>query len=90
MIFETIAGRKSVRTYDGTGLREEDLEKLKQYMTEISNPFYIPVEFFLLDAEQFELSSPVVLGEKYYVAGKVEKKEYADVAFGYSFEKLVL
>ncbi len=90
MIFETIAGRKSVRTYDGTGIREEDLEKLKQYMTEIDNPFGIPVEFFLLDAEQYELSSPVVLGEKYYAAGKVEKKDYADVAFGYSFEKLVL
>jgi nitroreductase len=32
----------------------------------------------------------VITGEKLYVAGKVEKGPYADVAFGYSFERLVL
>ena len=44
----------------------------------------------LLDAEKYCLSSPVISGEKLYVAGKVEKVPYADAAFGYSFERMVL
>ena len=49
-----------------------------------------PLEFVLLDAEKYGLSSPVITGEKLYAAGKVAKIPYADVAFGYSFERLVL
>ncbi len=90
MIFDVIAGRKSVRTYDGTGITEEDRQKLLKYIDGISNPFGIPVQFVLLDAEEYGLSSPVLVGEKLYVAGKVQKGPCADVAFGYSFEKLVL
>jgi hypothetical protein len=90
MIFDVIAGRKSVRTYDGTGITEEDRQKLLKYIDGISNPFGIPVQFVLLDAEEYGLSSPVLVGEKLYVAGKVPKGPCADVAFGYSFEKLVL
>ena len=33
---------------------------------------------------------PVLSGEKTYVAGIVKKGDYADVAYGFSFEKLVL
>ncbi len=87
---ETIKGRKSVRTFDGRPLSEQHKKAIEEYMREISNPFHIPVEFQLLDAKEHGLSSPVLAGEELYVAGKVEKKPYADVAFGYSFEKLVL
>lgn len=87
---ELIRSRKSVRTFDGNPLSADDREKLGQYISSIGNPFGIPVEFLLLDAEKFGLSSPVISGEKLYVAGKVKKLPYADVAFGYSFERLVL
>ena len=87
---EAIPGRKSVRTFDGAPLRPEDREKLEKYMKELSNPFGIPVECVLLDASREGLGSPVIAGETLYVAGMVEKKPYADVAFGVSFEKLVL
>lgn len=87
---EIIKTRKSIRTYDGKPVSEEHRKDIEDYMKEIPNPFGIPVEFKLLDAAEHELSSPVLSGEQLYVVGKVEKKPYADVAFGYSFEKLVL
>ncbi len=89
-LLETIKGRKSVRTFDGQMISEEHRRAIEEYMKNIPNPFEIPVEFKLLDAKENGLSSPVLTGEKLYVAGKVQKKAYAEAAFGYSFEKLVL
>ena len=89
-LMETIMGRKSVRTYDGQQISASHRKNIEEYIETIKNPFEIPVEFILLDAEEHGLSSPVLSGEKMYVAGKTGKKPYADVAFGYSFEKLVL
>ena len=86
---DMIKGRKSIRTFDGNTLSDEHRTDIEEYMKDISNPFGIPIEFMLLDATEHELSSPVLSGERLYVAGKVEKKSYADVAFGYSFEKLI-
>ncbi len=87
---EIVKGRKSVRTYDGTILTKEHRESLESYMNKITNPFDIPVEFVMLDAKEHALSSPVLTGDTLYVAGKVKRVPYADVAFGYSFEKLLL
>lgn len=87
---EIIKSRKSVRTFDGRDLRPEDRIKLEEYAETITNPFGVPVSFVFLDAGECGLSSPVLVGEKLYVAGKVEKKPCADVAFGFSFEKMVL
>lgn len=89
-LIETIKTRKSVRSYDGKPVSAEHRKDIEEYMKQIPNPFDIPVEFMLLDAGEHNLSSPVLSGEKLYVAGKVEKKPYADVAYGYSLEKLVL
>lgn len=89
-LIDTIKSRRSVRTFDGTPVSREDREKLTEYISGLSNPFDIPVEFVLLDAKEYGLSSPVIAGEELYVAGKVAKIPYADVAFGYSFERLVL
>ena len=87
---EIVMGRKSVRTYDGKPLSEEHLLNLGKYIREIPNPFDIPVELKLLKADKYGLSTLVTTGEDYYVAGIVPKKPYADVAFGYTFERLVL
>ena len=85
-----IPGRKSVRSFDGRPLRPEDREKLERFMASLSNPFGVPVKCVLLDAEKEGLSSPVITGEKLYVAGMAEIGPHADEAFGFSFELLVL
>ncbi len=89
-LLTVIKGRKSVRTFDPQPISNEDKEKLEQYIQTITDPFDIPVRFMLLDAKEFGLSSPVLTGESLYVAGIVKKMPYADVAFGFAFEKLVL
>ncbi len=89
-LINTVMGRKSVRTYDERPVSDQHRKDLEDYIKTISNPFGIPVDFVLLDAKDNDLSSPVLSGESLYVAGKVAKKPYADVAFGFSFEKLVL
>ena len=87
---ELIKTRKSVRSFDGKPVSAEDRNRFAEYINTITNPFGIPVSFVLLDAKENNLSSPVLTGETLYVAGKVAKRDYADVAFGFSFEKLVL
>ena len=87
---EIIKERRSVRTFDGNVLSEQHRRDIEEYIRDIPNPFDIPVDFVLLDAKEHGLSSPVLSGENLYVAGKIEKKPYAEVAYGYSFEKLIL
>ena len=89
-LLEIIKGRKSVRSFEEKPVSAEDRSRLEQYMKTIANPFGIPVRFVLLDAKENGLSSPVLSGESLYVAGIVSKGDYADVAFGFSLEKLVL
>ena len=87
---EIVKQRRSVRTFDGNGITDEDRAKLDAYMKDIPNPFGIHVEFRFLDAKEHGLTSPVVNGSELYIGGKVKKGANADVAFGYSFEALVL
>ena len=87
---ELIMTRKSVRTFDGRPLTNEDREKLRMFIATIKNPYDIPVDFVLLDAKQHGLSSPVIQGEHLYIAGKVPKVEHCEEAFGFSFEQMVL
>lgn len=89
-IEELVRNRRSVRTFDGEGLREEDLRKLSSFMAELKNPYDIPVECKLLYAKQNKLSCPVVSGTDLYVGAKVKRVPYMEEAFGYSFEMLVL
>ena len=89
-LLEIIKERKSVRTFDGMIIGEDKRKNIENYMKDIPNPFSIPVHFVLLNAKEHGLSSPVLTGEELYVAGKVEKKPYAEVAYGYSFERLLL
>lgn len=88
--YEIIMSRKSIRTFDGRPLREEDRQKLAELIAGITTPYEVPVEFRFLDAGQYGLSSPVIRGETLYIAGKVKKQEHCEEAFGIAFEKLVL
>ena len=50
----------------------------------------MPITFRILDREKYGLSSPVILGAETYIGAKCKRQEHAELAFGYSFEKLVL
>ena len=90
MNIENIKARKSVRTYNEENISPEILERIEEFIKKADNPFNIPIELRLLDANEYKLSSPVIVGAKKYVAGKYKKQINGEVAFGYSFEKFVL
>ena len=89
-ITELVRARRSVRTFDGRMLSTEEQEKLLTFAAEAENPYEIPVEFRLLDAEKEKLSSPVINGTNLYVGAKAKRVPHIEEAYGYSFEKLVL
>ena len=89
-ISELIKNRRSVRTFDGRELENDDLEKLTSFMSEIKNPYEIPVEFKLLDGKQKKLTCPVVSGTELYLGAKVRRAPHVEEALGYSLEMLVL
>lgn len=89
-ITRLITERRSVRTFDERALKEKDKESLLSFMENIENPYGIPVQFKLLGAKEKGLTCPVVVGTDLYVGGKIRHTPVSDVAFGYSFEMLVL
>ena len=89
-MIDLIKTRKSIRTFDGTKISKDDLKDLLDYIKTIKNPYDIPVEFVILDNDKYNLSSPVIEGEDFYIAAKVQKVKHCEEAFGYSFEKMVL
>jgi nitroreductase len=89
-ILDIIKTRKSVRTFDGNKISDEDKNKLLSYSQTIENPYDIPVNFVFLYSEKFNLNSSVIEGEDFYIAAKVPKTPHCVEAYGYSFEKLVL
>lgn len=89
-IAEHIRQRRSVRTFDGQELHERDRDRLCSFMETIENPYNIPVAFQLMSAKENGLTCPVVVGTDLYVGGKIKRGPNASVAFGYSFEALVL
>ncbi len=89
-ITEHIKARRSVRTFDGKELDAITKENLLTFMKDIQNPYNIPVEFKLMNAKECGLTCPVVSGTDLYVGGKIKCLPNASVAFGYSFEALVL
>ena len=87
---DIIRRRKSVRTFNGEPLRSEDRQKLADFLKTADNPFDVPIEFRILDAKKYGLSSPVIVGTDEYVAAKVSRIPQFEIAFGYSFEKFCL
>ncbi|MBQ9485706.1 MAG: nitroreductase [Clostridia bacterium] len=88
--FDLIRSRRSVRSFDGTPLKSDDARKIMEYAESVKNPYSILIDWKLLDAKKLGLSSPVITGEDMYIAGKMHRKPFAEEAFGYSFEKVVL
>lgn len=89
-ITEHIRNRRSVRTYDGRELDKNDIGQLTAFTQTIENPYKIAVDSKFMNAKEYGLNCPVVVGTDLYVGGKIKCTENASVAFGYSFEMLVL
>ena len=87
---EIIRSRRSVRSFDGTGLRTEDAQKIMEFAEKVENPYDQPISWKILDAKKYGLSSPVISGTDTYIAGKMRRADHAEEAFGYTFEKVVL
>ena len=87
---EMIKKRKSCRSFDGAALKVMDRAALERFIGDVGNPFDVPVEFRLLDAKEYDLSSPVVVGADVYMAAKVARCANYEIGFGYSFEKACL
>jgi len=90
MKLEVIKNRKSIRTYDGNGLSESELNKVNELINNVDNPFKETVKFKLLSCKDHDISSPVIVNEDYYLISIVKKDENYHLALGYVFEDLVL
>ncbi len=89
-ITEHIKNRRCVRTFDGRELTKTDIEKLTAFAKTIENPYKTPVDFKLMNAKEYGLNCPVTVGTDLFIGGKIKCTENASVAFGYSFETMVL
>lgn len=87
---ELIRQRRSVRTFDGRALSDDDRRYMTELLASLDNPWGVPLAFRLLNAKENELSSPVIVGAKEYLAAKVERVPNFEIAFGYGFEKACL
>ena len=87
---ETMRNRRSVRSFDGKALSQEDAGRILDFAAKADNPYGLPIEWKLLDSKKDGLSSPVIVGTDTFIAGKMQQVPHAEEAFGYSFEKTVL
>lgn len=87
---DMIRARRSVRTFDGSALRDEDARKILHCAETADNPYAIPIEWRILDAKESGLSSQVIVGTDAYIAGKMRRAPHAEEAFGFSFETVAL
>ena len=54
---ETIKNRVSVRTFDKSAVSESVINKIKDYINQVDNPFNVPIEFQILDAKNMVLAA---------------------------------
>ena len=60
---EAIKDIKSVRTFDDNKEIENNLlEEIKGFMNKQSNPYGLKIEWLLLNKDEYNLSSPVIVG----------------------------
>ena len=85
-----IKARKSVRTFTDQPIAPGTIAELERFIASNANPFGVPVTFRIFDREKYGLSSPVILGAETYIGAKCKRQEHAELAFGYSFARLVL
>lgn len=89
-MMETIAARRSVRSFDGRALAPEARARLQALLDSARNPYGLPVRFFLLDGREKGLSSLVISGTELWLAGKLRQAPHAEEAFGFAMQEILL
>ena len=94
-IEETVKTRYSTRTYTDQLITSETKDKINAYISTLSNPFSVKVNFKLLEANTSKNTEKlgtygVIKGANNYIGATVENSELAMEALGYEFEKLIL
>lgn len=94
-IKEIIQKRHSVRNYDGRPLSQETIDKIKDYIKDLTNPFDKKVRIELIQQnsgnESIKLGTyGVIKGANYFLAAACEKDNLSLIALGYSLEKVIL
>lgn len=88
-IMELIQNRRSVRTFAGKP-SAQDRQAFQDILNSITAPLGIPVEFRMLDGQEYGLKSPVIAGTDLYLAAKCRNEENYELAVGYCFEEACL
>ena len=89
-MMELVRRRRSVRSFDGRTLSDEDRDAIFQFAISVETPYDRPISWRILDAKIHSLSSPVISGTDVYIAGKMQRLPHAEEAFGFAFERIVL
>ncbi len=76
-MMEIIRSRKSVRTFDGNALKQEDADGIIKFAEKLENPYDIPIFWKILDGKKYDLSSSVIAGTDCFIAGKLPRVPYA-------------
>ena len=89
-LMETVRGRRSVRSFDGRSVPEEQLRELLRFAESAETPYGQEITWRVLDAKAQRLSCPVITGTNTFIAGKMLRVPHAEEAFGFAFERVVL
>lgn len=66
-VTEQIQNRRSVRTFDGRSLAEEDVKGLMDFAKTVENPYRIPVAFKMMQAKEYGLNCPITVGTDLFI-----------------------
>jgi nitroreductase len=94
-IDEVVKKRYSVRSYEEKAISKDTLKKIEDYMSNLSNPFDVPVKFKLLHTKEAANEKKLgtygmIKGASDYIGSTIPNVENNLEALGYAFEKLVL
>lgn len=89
-LYDLIKQRRSVRTFNEEVVEQEKLDAIIDCANNATNPYNQKIEWKILDLVKDNLKTPVIVGTNAFIAGKMQKALDCEVAFGYSFEQVVL
>jgi hypothetical protein len=94
-IAEVVRKRYSVRNYSDIEISEETMESIREFISNLSNPFGPKVTFHYLDINCNQESQKlgtygVIKGAKKYIGTTIKDEPFALEALGYEMEALML
>ena len=96
-VIDLVKERKSTRTFDRRGLKDDDFQKLSAYLDEINKEVIIQARFKIVSnlgtgkEESKKLGTyGFINGANSYIIGIMDKSHNDAFGFGYVFEKIIL